>query len=656
MTLKLTYDSVDYDAEIVSGEGGLNMDHAMVGETLTIDTLTVRVITDTAPAFNIHGAGLLYTDTTLIGKYYLFELHRTGPKEYEMYFCSAIRLLDQSNHPGGLYTGQAAEDVIDDILGSIVSYTIDPVIQDIQVYGYLPYASRRGNLQMLLMAVGAAIKNASDGSLIITELTDTVAGVFDTDRVFIGGSVIDKNPATCVQVTEHNYLETTEEIELFNDSTITSETVVFTEPYHDLEITGGTITASGVNFCTFTGSGAVVITGQRYTHVTRIITEGTAPTGIDSDVIKRVTSNTLLTPNNAAIVAEKLFDYVSVAQSIKQEVIFGTERPADVVSVINPYTSVLEDACLKFMQLAFGKTEIRAMCEFLVDYVPPGATAGYENYVVLTGSGTWTVPAGVTRIRTILVGGGDGGAGGNNGTNTSAAALPQPGAGGIAGVKGLSALIFEINLTVTPASEYIYDCGAGGTGGAAGSAGADGEETTFGALSSSTGRRYTYGYSEPKSSQTLGGDGEAGVAGGNGNNISGNETGVTYDGVTYSPGSNGSRTSKLISGTYVWAYEGGGGGAAAGSNGSNGGNGSFVYQYSHDYATHGDGGSGANAADGADATNYGQGGNGGHGGGGGGFRAGNTQAYQYETYAGGGVGGTGGFGGNGGPGVIIIYY
>lgn len=634
MTIKLTYDSVDYDAEIVAGTGGLDMDHAMVGETLTVDTLTVRVITSAPPDFIKNGAGLFYVDTTLLGKYYLFELHRTAPQEYELYFCSAIRLLDLSKHAGGLYTGQTAGDIIDDILSSVVAYTVDPVIEDIQVYGYLPYALRRNNLQMLLMAVGAAVKNAADGSLNITELTDTVAGVFNTDRVFIGGSVIDRSPATAVQVTEHNYLETTETVELFNDSTITAETVIFTEPYHDLSITGGTISASGVNFCTFTGSGAVVLTGQKYTHVTRVITEGTAPTGSADDVVKSVTNNTLLTPNNAAIVAEKLFDYVSVARSIKQEVVFGTERPADVVSVINPYTSVLEDACLKYMQLTFGKTEIRAMCEFLVDYVPPGATAGYENYVVLTGSGTWTVPAGVTRIRPILIGGGSGASGGNTGSNG-----PHPGAtggaGGPGGDGGPGALVFEINLSVTPLAEFIYACGTGGTGGAAGSDGAAGTDTDFGALSSEVGRRFPYGYYEPKSGLTVGTSGNSGVDGGPGRTYNVAGVNIEHGGTTYYAGENGAN--------YGTTYIGGGGGGAA--VGEDGPTGQDAWSLSHGGAA-----DGASASiNGTNATDYGQGGEGGHGGGGGGY----TGA-SWATAI--GYGGTGSAGGNGGPGVIVIYY
>lgn len=687
---KLTYNSKDYDDEIVAEGGRIEMTHAMAGETLSADSLIVPITTGGQPVRFLPGdqgendffftgdgsifcvgmssqipeyiknaPGLFYFDDDLLVKQYLHQIKRRSKYEHEMIFYSAVWLLEQSDHVGGLYTGQTVEAVLGEVLGSVVTYSIDDDIKTIQIYGYLPYDKRRNNLMKVLMAVSAALKNASDGSLRITQLSATVAGVFNENRVYIGGTVSDEPPATAVQVTEHNYLPSTEEITLFDDSTLGTETIIFTEPYHDLVLTGsGSIDSFGVNFCTFTATGAVVLKGQKYTHVTRIVTVGDAPTGVNSDTVRRVTDNTLLTPNNAVPVAEKLFDYLTKSQIIRQDIIVGTERPADVVSVVNPYTKEMVDACIKAMSIQVGKNGLKATCEFLVGYVPAGATAGFEHFVVLTGSGTWTVPAGVTRIRAIIVGGGNGGSGGTNGANSVAGTTGQGGAGGTGGSAGLGALIFEINLTVTPTADFDYDCGAGGSGGAVGAAGSAGTATTFGDLSSAIGKQYPYGYSEPKSALTLAENGVAGVAGGAGCGMwSGVEIpgpDVEFDGVTYHPGTTGTRA--YFEYYNATALPGGGGGAAVGGTPGKGANGIFDYLYSNYYAFHGAGGAGANAIAGADATNYGQGGSGGHGGGGGGFRATKVGTYEYQITGQGGAGGTGGAGGNGGDGVIIVYY
>lgn len=693
MPIKLKYDGTVYQDEIVSGSGGLDMSHAMVGETLSVDALTVSTIVEDKPVrivaadqdengfiisdddeilcivdgvpvpeFVKNGVGELYFNEDLLGAYYCEELKQAGPHEHIIRFLSGIRLLDRSDHPGGLYSGETAGEVIADIIGDIVPYTIDEDIAEIPIYNYLPYARRRSNLQFVLMAIGAAIKNNPDGSLRITQLSDTVTGIFDASRVFIGGTVKETTPVTAVQVTEHNYLPSEEEIILYDGSTIDIETIKFSEPIHDLDITGGTILSSGVNYCTFQGEGAVLLKGKRYNHVTRIITVGTPPTGIDSDVVKKVTNNTLLGPNNAVFVAEKLYDYLSVSKIIRQEVVLGSERPADVVQVLHPYTREMVEACIKSMKISFGKTESRALCEFLVGYKPPGATVGFENYALLTGSGEWTVPEGVTKIRVIIVGAGGGGKKGGNGTAPSSRTTGLPavvGQGGKGGEGGEGGLILEINLSVTPGQPFSYACGGGGT------SDNDGGVTSFGGYSSSMGRRYPYGYSEPKTGLVLGRKGENGIDGRPGNNWQEVGDPIIFKGVTYFCGNNGESVQDGGASNPGNAHGGGGGGAAVGNNGGSGTDGKWEYinmtggslgVYDGYWAVHGNGGNGANATiDGDDAVTYGCGGGGGHGGGGGGYAVGDLPNL-YDIPGAVGTGGTGSKGGKGGDGCIIVYY
>jgi len=694
MTNRLRYNGRDYDRQITAAGGGLEMNHAMVGETLTVDVLTVPVSAGGTPVlflaaeqedgdffytadggifcaaddgpveFVPGGEGLYYHEDELIGRYFLHELRRTGEFDYVMTFVSAIRILDQSIHPGGVYTGQTAGEMLADIMGG-VAYTVDADVAAVQVYGYLPYASRRRNLQMLLMAIGAAVRNAPDGTLRITSLAPEVVSVLGPNRVFFGGSVVDRNPATAVQVTEHNFIPSQETVTVYNKSTINTELIVFREPVHSLTITNGTILESGVNYCRFSGNGAVTITGKRYVHITRVITKGVI-TGTDADNVKSVTDNTLISPNNASQVAEKLYAYLTVPQSIRAEVLFGPERPGDVVKVVHPYTKKLVEACIRSMSIQMGLTELRAVCEFLIGYRPAGIIAGYQNHALLTGSGTWTVPEGVTRIRVILVGGGTGGTGGSAGANgrTYTTTPVYSGAGGAGGNGGEGGAVFELDIEVTPGMQFVFACGAGGSGGPggqvngmSGSIGNPGGDTTFGNLSSSLGQRYAYGYYEPRTGLTLAPSGNAGVAGNSGSyfiiNPPGPEVGppLVYNGVTYQNGQFGTRATRTSDG--VWAWGGGGGGAAVGSNGGNGTNG---YIDSNNYCRHGNGGTGGNAAAGPDATAYGGGGHGGHGGGGGGYAIGDLPTVTNDVAGTPGNGGRGGTGGRGGDGCIVIYY
>lgn len=97
------------------------------------------------------------------------------------------------------------------------------------------------------------------------------------------------------------------------------------------------------------------------------------------------------------------------------------------------------------------------------------------NSALFTASGTWTAPAGVTKVRVSGAGGGGGGAAGSNGAG-----------GGGAGGQGGTA--YPTYFTVTPATGYTVTIGAGGAGGPSiNSAGSDGGTTAFGALLSLSG-------------------------------------------------------------------------------------------------------------------------------------------------------------------------
>jgi hypothetical protein len=99
---------------------------------------------------------------------------------------------------------------------------------------------------------------------------------------------------------------------------------------------------------------------------------------------------------------------------------------------------------------------------------------------ILSGSGTFTVPAGVFWLFVRGIGGGGGGGGGGGNSSLS---QPTMGGGG-----GGGALAGEEYLAVTPGSVLSYSVGAGGSGGAGGAAlspgatGGNGGNSTFDSL------------------------------------------------------------------------------------------------------------------------------------------------------------------------------
>ena len=214
----------------------------------------------------------------------------------------------------------------------------------------------------------------------------------------------------------------------------------------------------------------------------------------------------------------------------------------------------------------------------------PGRLSNITIYT--SGSGTYTVPTGVTKLLVKCLGGGAGGAGGI----TSAGGACSAGSGGSSG--GYCEKLFT-----SLASSYSYAVGAAGTGGSAGNnVGGAGGNTTFSTMTANGGG----GGSSMASNTTpyTTNQGTGGTATGGDINVNGNGgvIGVRVTGATGwsgngapSPiggggavgGNNYSGTSAGVSGT----YGGGGSGAFVGTSGTsqaggNGGSGLIeIYEY-----------------------------------------------------------------------------
>ena len=142
-----------------------------------------------------------------------------------------------------------------------------------------------------------------------------------------------------------------------------------------------------------------------------------------------------------------------------------------------------------------------------IQFKLPSQTPGFSRIQVFSASGTFTVPAGVTKIKGRVVGGGAGGSGGNGTTSC----------GGGGGAGGYTEGIF----TVTPGAVITITVGIGGAGAASGANSTAGATSSIGALASATGGGATFvsggvngvGGGVPG----IGSGGAVNISGGNGN-------------------------------------------------------------------------------------------------------------------------------------------
>ena len=520
---------------------------------------------------------------------------------FKLTFQNVAAMLDRRRHYGGLYTGETAGDVIRSLFGDI-DVIVDTDVAAVPVYNYLPIASARKNLTDLLVALGAFLTYGTGGKPRVQFLKNLQPVSVSDDDIDMQESTSYDVPATKVIVAEHSYYASAldMQVSLFDNTdgsgSVTRKVVEFANPCHDLEATGLTVHESGVNYAIVSGTGT--LTGYEYAHSVRLFERVTGKMGDERVAV--LEDNTLISALNSANVAARLADYLNTGEINECKIVLGDRdiKPGTLLSYNDPDGEESE-GIVQDMTLTLSETDA-ALCRIIKGYLPDYFGNNYQNYDLLTGSGTYTVPADTTSMRIIVVQAGEGGGCGFAGQSSQ---NENPGTGGQPGTPGSAGKVFALDISVTPGETFAYSCGTGGLPGTAnGESGQPGGETTFGSYTSEDGEVPANGivniltgdvYAKPGKEGVAGADGGPGGPDNSGGSVSdGQSTWLGGVGCAAKTDSRGTR--------YSWA---GGGGAAYGNEGGDA-----------DPAEHA--GHGANAEAPTEVADLGSGGAAGNGGGG----------------------------------------
>lgn len=680
---------------------------SLIADSLEPNTLnaTVRCSDSSILEFE-QDTRLTYVHSTDLPAYfYIQDITRTGPDEYAISAMSAIgRLIHGEQHYGGIYTGQTVGQVIPEICGP-VPCVIKTNLQDVQIYGWLPIASRRDNLAQILFAVGAWIRDDLDGVLHIERLWDGYTANITQAQIYQGPSMSYGAKVTQVVVTEHQYVQGGEEVTLFEGQSQQGDIITFSEPAYNLRASGFSILESNANYAKITAGNGTLI-GSAYIHNTRQVSADVSQAA-EPNVVT-VSDATLVSLVNSSDVAQRLAQYYACLATFDGDILPGQQLDGNVVGIYDPFDRQMVQACLKSLDIKISGT-LKATVSALVGFKPPQVddSQTLDERIVLTGSGTYQIPAGTTLIRYVLISGAQGGhcgqKGGDVGTSPSVSwsdptwgdqyrgcGLADGGVGGEGGAPGAGARILEGTLDISDIASIPYSCGLGGLGAAYDPDdpdGAAGSDTEFGAATTAGAQAPEDGYTDPITGEKYGGIGDQGIPGGKGAGKAAEVTTVDdetvqlfdpaesvtdEDGNTWSGGLTETEADapdrvamemRENDGARIWYSRGLGAGAAAGANGSGPGpEASVSVRSSSIVATAASGLDGATPAlTPKKPAQYGKGGRGGYGGGGassGGLAVGSTDSSDYTvsiTAGTGGIGGNGGPGGPGGDGCIILY-
>lgn len=718
-TTKIVYDGRTYTGTEIQN-GNMRLATSLLSSSLESNTfnVTLKSPNKNLTNFSRNAPITVFNGERQLGIFYVRDVKRTAADLHKVSATSAVGILSDGNHYGGIYTGQTAESIIGSICGS-VKYDIQNKLRPIKLYGWLPIATPRDNLAQVLFAMGATLRTDLNGVLRIEELWDGLSGDIGTDRMYQGASVEYASKVTQVSLTEHQYVASGDLEELFSGTTQSGDIITFDEPVYGLTASGFTIQSQGANFAKLS-AGNGTLKGRKYKHNTREIIKTVSSASEPN--IKAVKDATLVSLVNSQAVSNNLVNYLKWNRTIKTSVVYQGEIPGDLISTWDPFDKTSVDVCIQEADIILSNT-IKANEKMLVGFTPirQEGSESYEYHVVLTGSGTFTFPEGTTSARAVLIGAGgagfDGSPGGDStetwegdelkttrinltapttsasdSSNVSNRGAGTPGNGGAGGAAGTPGKVYEVTFSPSSGSRISYACGVKGT-----SNGALGGATTFGSYSSNSGSTSSAGYTDIISGITYAKSGDSGADGGKGGSGADGESVGGMSGGKQEPSGSATRSdsdtqrasnvSLDIDATANFSLGAAGGGGAGGNSGGNPGtpgsdasSGSVRLSITSGYVNASvypnTGGAGGNGANGANASIYGWSGSGAGGGGGAGgdSSASSNVSVQYYAYNittqkrydfninnvahGAAVrkGGAGGKGGAGADGCIILYY
>ena len=537
----MSLNTVKYKGELLAEDERISTDTpGVLGEykelradALEADTLDITVLSEsgTIRSFKKNDKVEYFRSGSRVGVYYLQSVTRVGPKLYTLSALSAVGLLIVRPHRGGIYTGQTVAEVVAEICGDI-PVLIETVYRGIKLYGWLPIASARDSLVQVLFAIGAWLHTDENGTLRVQKLWDGTASIIGPGSVHAANIQVKYlDPVSAVAVTEHQYIAGTEDVTLFEGTAQQGDVIEFDEPAHSLTAEGFTILESGANYAVIS-AGTGKLTGKSYIHnrrvVTRTVTEGVA------ENVEPITDATLVSLVNSSAVAQRMAAYYACREQLTVDVNPAAEHAGHVVSLWNEWDKQQTLACIASRETKISGL-LKSRTSALVGFLPPQPESSeyFDERVLLTGSGTWTVPEGVTTYTKVLIGGGQGGKHGGKGEDgkqrTSSwsegmytrynwsgylpGAISKGGVGGEGGFGG-KVLVETVN-DATPGESIAYSCGTAGAGATTdGSEGENGTATTMGGSSSDSGSSSNIGYTDPVTGEVFAAKGDTGIAGG----------------------------------------------------------------------------------------------------------------------------------------------
>lgn len=282
----------------------------------------------------------LYQDNVKrdMGTFYLEEPESQSDDTVTMSCVDALGIMDQTDFKGGLYVDKLAKELITEIMASAgFGFELNNSFDTVTVTGWIPICTHRVALQQVAFAIGAIVDCSRSSKVRIYPIPILSTTSIGKDRKIQGHNVKQRSLVTGVEVIVHKYIASTESTELYKGVLpIGTHEIVFSEPKHTLNVTGGTILSSNVNYAKInvTTAGEVTLAGKNYNDTTSIVGVymPELPANEKQNTLQ-VDVATLVSTNNARAVAQRLFNYYQKRYEDTGDIILQNEEVGKMVTM-----------------------------------------------------------------------------------------------------------------------------------------------------------------------------------------------------------------------------------------------------------------------------------------------------------------------------------
>lgn len=224
-----------------------------------------------------------------------------------------IGQLSKLTFMGGMYDGINANELLTSIFTQAkIPFSVSEDLLQKTVTGHIPICDCREAVRQICFAIGAVCSTANSDKVDIYTMSDTIKDTVDLSRIRQGQSFDEEDRVTAVKLAAHNYKAISESTEAYRASdsgTGDNILVQFSEPLHDLTISGGTILKSSANYAMIKANAGCVLTGKKYEDTTTVYTKNNPiVSASDLENVIEITDATLVNKFNAEDILLKAFN------------------------------------------------------------------------------------------------------------------------------------------------------------------------------------------------------------------------------------------------------------------------------------------------------------------------------------------------------------